>query len=553
MNSISPSPKFVVLAILDGWGIAPKAPGNAILLAKTPNIDLFMKTYPHTELEASGQAVGLPRNESGNTETGHLNIGAGKIVYQDLERINMSIAEGSFFKNKAFLGAISHAKNNHSNLHIMGLVGAGGVHSNIEHLFAVLQLVKKESLDRVFLHLFTDGRDTPRTSAKIYISKVEEFLSKTKAGRIASVMGRYWAMDRDHRWDRTKKAYLALTSGKCKTETSALKVINKAYVNDITDEFIEPHLIVDANDKPTLISDNDSIIFINFRIDRPRQLTKAFVFEDMNKAQFDFDFDPYQVKYEHTHNKRLFSQAKKTFDRGEKLKNICFVTMTEYGKPIKEAGAIAAFPPKLVKDTLGEIIANSGVEQLRITESEKERFVTFYFNGLRETPFEGERRIIVPSSSVATYDQKPEMEADILTNTLIDQQKKTNYKFILINYPNPDMVGHTGNIEPTMKAINAVDDVLGRLASYVLSCGGALVITADHGNAEEMINSRTNRVDTEHSSNPVPFIVISKTFKNNPVELDSGILADIAPTILSLLKIEIPKSMTGKNLLARLK
>lgn len=540
--------KFVVLVILDGWGIAPPGPANAISLANTVAMKRFQASYPHTQLEASGTAVGLPRGEDGNTETGHLNLGAGRIVYQDLERINMAIAEGTFFENKILLGAIEHVKKNNSNLHYLGLLGAGGVHSNIEHLFALIQLAKRHGVENLYLHLFTDGRDSPPTSAQAYIDKVNNLVKREGVGMIASIMGRYWAMDRDQRWDRTGRAYFALTAGRANLIKSAGEAIKKSYSSGRTDEFIDPYLITDESGKPlTKISDNDAVVFFNFRIDRPRQLTKAFVLKDFKKAQEYFNSDEPGYRYSQINQE----EAKKTvfMERGKQLKNLYFVTMTEYSKPLAQEGARPAFPPEQLENTLGAVLSVSKIEQLRITESEKERFVTFYFNGLRETPFPGEDRIIIPSPKVPTYDQKPEMSSKELTDKLLEQLKRMRYKFVLVNYPNPDIVGHTGNIGPAVRAIEAIDECVDRISNFVLAYNGILLITADHGNAEEMINPHTGEIDTEHSLNPVPFIAVSRKLLGRSQTLRMGILADIAPTVLNLLDIPMPEEMTGRDLL----
>ncbi len=540
--------RYVVLAILDGWGIAQESPGNSISKANTQNMDKFIERFPHGTLTASGQAVGLPRREDGNTETGHLNLGAGRIIFQDLERLNMAIAEGSFFSNEYFLGAIEHARKYNSKLHIMGLIGAAGVHSNLQHLYALLQIANRENFRNVYLHLFTDGRDSPPMAAKIYIAQLNKVIKKENVGTIASVIGRYWAMDRDERWDRTQKAYLALTKGEGKKSESIDKAIDASYNKGKTDEFIEPVLIT-KNGKPlALVEENDSVIFFNFRIDRPRQLTKAFVFDDFTKASILHDFDPHRVMYEKRHTLVKNKSAPEPFNRGMKINNLYFCTMTEYGKPITEAGAHPAFPPKPVKLPLGEVVANAGLKQLRLTESEKERFVTYYFNGLEEDPFEGENRIIVPSPSVATYDLRPEMSTHTVTQTLLSELKKAIYSLYIVNFPNADMVGHTGNIGPAVRAIEAVDESLGRITDYTLFTGGTLIITADHGNAEEMINPSTGAIDTKHSDNPVPIIVVNKDLEGNNSLLPDGILADVAPTILSILGIKIPPEMTGQNL-----
>lgn len=545
-------PNFVFLVILDGWGIAKPSAGNAIDRAITPNMTRFWLNYPHTQLLASGEAVGLPRGEPGNTETGHLNLGAGRIVYQDLERINMAIADGSFFQNPTLIAAINHAKKNSSKLHIMGLCGAGGVHSNLKHLFAILEICKQQNFKDVFIHVFTDGRDSPPMSAKTYIAKIIEVIKSKGVGQIASIMGRYWAMDRDLRCDRTEKAYNALTLGVGKVAVSCDEAINASYAEGKTDEFIEPFLITDHG-SPVIISDNDSIIFFNFRIDRPRQLSRAFLLKDTHAIGQKLEFDPYLIKYQKKHLAATSQSTYVPFYRQKILKNIFFVTMTEYEKLLVANGAHVAFPPEIVDIPLGRVISESGFKQLRSAESEKERFVTFYFNGQRESPFPGEQKLIVPSPDVSTYDLKPEMSARELTKATIEKiQSETGFKLIVMNYANADMVGHTGSIGATVTACQVVDECVGILANWVLAYDGMLLITADHGNAEEMINPITGQIDTEHNANPVPFILIHKNFVGRPQMLPSGILADVAPTILAALGIPIPSSMTGKNLLANL-
>jgi 2,3-bisphosphoglycerate-independent phosphoglycerate mutase len=541
--------KFVILVILDGWGMAPPGPGNAVSQAKTTNMDRLWASYPHTQLKASGEAVGLPRGEPGNTETGHLNLGAGRIVYQDLARINMSIADGSFFENSVLINAVEHAKKNNSKLHYMGLVGAGGVHSNLEHLYALLSLANKKNFRNVYIHVFTDGRDSPPTASMSYVQHLKGVIEKEKVGKIASIMGRYWSMDRDLRWDRTAKAYFALTKGEGHLVKTCEEAIQLSYSQGKTDEFIEPSLISDAQGNPVAqVENNDAVVFFNFRIDRPRQLSKAFVSKDFQKSSMEWGFDPYTVKYEKKHE--AVKKLRPTFERGERLKNLYFVTMTEYGKGLIDDGAKVAFPPEIVDMPLGRVISSHDLRQLRITESEKERFVTFYFNGQQEIEFPGEDRIIIPSPNVATYDQKPEMSARETTEKLLETLRSgTDYSFMLINYANPDMVGHTGNIGPAVTACEVVDDCVGKLANFVLAYGGTLLVTADHGNVEEMINLKTGQIDTEHSTSPVPFIAISRNFLGKPQMLPSGILADIAPTVLKLLDIEQPGAMTGRNLL----
>jgi 2,3-bisphosphoglycerate-independent phosphoglycerate mutase len=548
MTSLARKP--VILVILDGWGIAPSGSGNALSLANIRNFNKYWISFPHTQLSASGNAVGLPKNEAGNTETGHLNLGAGKIVYQDLERINMSIADGSFFENKVLRRAIIHAQKNKSNLHLLGLIGAGGVHSNIEHLFALIQLAKRLSFKDIYIHIFTDGRDSPPTSSQTYVKKLEDFLEKENVGHIASLMGRYWSMDRDRRWDRTEKAYVALTEGRGIYFQNPFEAINFSYSKGKTDEFIEPSIITDSNHKPpALISDNDSVIFFNFRIDRPRQLTSAFKVSNFNQDSLALDFDPYLEKYKKTNIAEKVYRERKPFKRNFFLENLNFVTMTEYSKSFTNEGVEVAFSPEPVAMPLGKVIADAGFLQLRIAESEKERFVTYYFNGLNETKFSGEERIIVPSPSVTTYDLKPEMAAFEIADLFLTKTKNNKYSFVLINFANPDMVGHTGNIGSTVKACEVVDECLGKIADSIFSQGGYLIITADHGNAEEMINNQTGQVDTEHNSNPVPFIVLSKNLASKSQSLNQGILADVAPTVLNLLGLPIPQTMTGRNLL----
>ncbi len=540
------TPKFAILAILDGWGIAKEGPGNAIELAKKVNMDKLWMSYPHTQLQASGEAVGLPRGEDGNTETGHLNLGAGRIIYQDLQRINMAIADGSFFKNKVLIEAFEHAKKNHSKVHMMGLVGAGGVHSNVEHLYALIHLAKMLKFENVFIHVFTDGRDSPPTSAKTYLRNLQKVMQKENIGKIATIIGRYWAMDRDQRWERTDKAYQALTQGAGRFFKDPEEALDFSYAEGETDEFITPAIITNPDGNPlSLIEDNDSIIFFNFRIDRPRQLTRAFLDKDYPFTNASESQTP-QKNYDNK-NFKSSSPSKK------RLVNLYFVTMTDYGKPVTNLGAIPAFPPEIVDIPISGVFSNLGLRQLKITESEKERFVTFYFNGLREKPYPLEERIIIPSSKVATYDQKPEMKAREITQTVLSKLAFEKYNFVVINYPNPDMVGHTGNIEATISAIEVVDECVGKLADFTLAYEGLLVVTADHGNAEEMLNLETGDIDTEHSTNPVPFIAVAKNLIGKGHGLRSGILADVAPTILSSLNLPVPSSMTGRNLLSDLR
>ena len=534
---------------MDGWGSAPPSPGNAITLANPITLNSLWASYPHTLLSASGESVGIPRGEPGNTEAGHLNLGAGRIVYQDLPRINLAIAEGSFFKNEVFLEAIAHARTYNSNLHLMGLVGAGGVHSNVEHLYGLLRLAREQQFTRVYLHVFTDGRDSPPSAALTYIQQLEKVVATEQVGTIATVMGRYWAMDRDFRWERTERAYLVLTKGQGKRATSVQEAIESSYKEKKTDEFIEPTLITDESGNPhSLIKDNDAIIFFNYRIDRPRQLTKAFVLPDFEeRAQKEWDFDPYMVKYYQKHNVEI--PQRPVFQRGPLLQNLYFVTMTQYGKLLP---VHVAFPPETVELPLGRVLSERGVRQLRMAESEKERFVTFYFNGQQELPFAGEDRIIIPSPAVATYDLKPEMAAREITAAFLENLRVNpqSYGFTLINFANADMVGHTGNLAAGIVACKTVDSCVGEIVNVVEELGGAVLLTGDHGNAEEMINPITGQPRTEHSDNSVPFIIISKQFVTQPRTLPAGILADVAPTVLYLLGIDKPLVMTGRNLLS---
>jgi 2,3-bisphosphoglycerate-independent phosphoglycerate mutase len=542
--------KGVILIVLDGYGIAPPGPGNAIYLANPTNINSFVSSYPNTTLRASGQSVGLPAEEVGNTEVGHINLGAGRIVFQDLPRINMSIADGSFYKNPSFLKIKSHLDETNGKLHIIGLVGEGSVHSSIEHLYALLFFAKEIGLQKVYVHAITDGRDSPPKSAKEIIQQLEEKLSQTKTGIIASIMGRYYGMDRDRRWERTEKAYIALTKGEGLSATSAQDAITNAYNEGKTDEFIEPTLITYENKPISLISEGDAVVFFNYRIDRPRQLTKAFVLEhfeeDANKS---FSFDPYAVKYHKTHFPTEII-VYPPFKRGPKLENLLFITMTEYEKNLPVE---VAYPPVTVQFPLGKVLSDKGINQLRVAESEKERFVTFYFNGQRETPFPIEQRLIVPSPKVPTYDLKPEMAANEITDQLLINMRSMKYPFILVNFANADMVGHTGNIEATIVAIKTIDQCITRIVHQALPLDYSIIITADHGNAEQKINPQTGEISTEHTSNPVPFIVISNKFQGRSTKLPSGMLADVAPTVLTLLDIPKPQTMSGRNLLEELK
>lgn len=534
--------KPVVLLILDGWGIGPNKPGNAIAQAKLPHMDKLWLAFPHTQLGASGESVGLPRDEDGNTETGHLNIGAGTIVYQDLPRINMAIEDGSFTKNEGFAKTFEHVKKQRSTLHIMGLIGEGGVHSNIDHLYALLALCKKQSVTRVMIHGFTDGRDSPPTSGATYIRLVQDYAKKVGVGEIATVMGRFFAMDRDHRWDRIEKAYDALTSGVGEKATDPVEAVKAQYKKGTTDEFIEP-IVIEKPNGAHMIKDNDAVIFFNYRVDRPRELTKAFVLPTFEQGITKEEFDPYTIKYEKTHLKT--SAPSKTFVRKKVLKNLFFTTMTRYeeGLPVT-----VAFPPQFVKNPICKVIADHGLKQLRMSETEKERFVTYYMNGQAEVVFPNEDRVIIPSKGAKSYDAVPEMSAREIGKELIKRVHSKAYDAIICNFANADMVAHTGNFEATKKACEVLDEVVGEIAKEVFNAGGVVLITADHGNAEELLTAN-GEVDTEHSTYPVPFIIIGKQFVNNPLTLPPGILADVAPTMLHIMGIPQPDTMTGRPLI----
>lgn len=531
----------VVLVILDGWGIGPPHKGNAIRNAETPTMDMLSVAFPHTELHAAGAAVGLPKNEDGNTETGHLNIGAGRIVYQDLPRINMGIANGSFFKNKSFLAAISHVQKHNSNLHLLGLIGQGGVHSVNEHLYALLRLADQHQLKNVYLHLITDGRDSPPTSSPQYLEQIMSECSSIGIGKVATVIGRYFAMDRDHRWERTQVAYEALVNGVGETTSDILASVAKSHTAGKTDEFIKP-LIAD----PTRVKSNDAVIFFNYRIDRPRQLTKTLVLDDQTFAKHTESFDPFAIKYQPSHLTHR-QGPDKIFSRPNLPENLFFVSMTEYEKNLPVE---IAYPPEFVEMPLSRVLALAGKRQLKLSESEKERFVTYYFNGQRELPFPGEDVNITPSPPVPTYDLKPEMSGEEQTKKLLKAIKGTLYDLIVINYANPDMVAHTGNYEATVKACQLVDGWIKELYQAVMNTDDTtMLITADHGNAEELINLDTGNIDTEHSDFPVPLLIVSKQFQGKRVKLKQGVLGDIAPTILELMGLSKPSSMAGRSLL----
>jgi 2,3-bisphosphoglycerate-independent phosphoglycerate mutase len=515
----------VILVILDGWGISDEIAGNAIKNAKTPNMDMLMSYFPNTILQASGISVGLPWGTMGNSEVGHLTIGGGKVIYQNLPRVTLSIEDGSFFENEALLLSVQHAKERNSNIHLMGLLSNGAVHSHINHLYALLKLLKVKDVpaDKVFIHAFTDGRDVDPYSGKDFIKEVEDNIEKEKfPGRIASIMGRYYAMDRNENWDRTEKAYACMARGEAKRSQAAHTAVMDSYGEKITDEFIEPVLIEDENGKIGTVKDGDSVIFFNIREDRARQITKAFVLES-------FDY----------------------FDRKVKIKDLNFTTMMEYeeGLPVN-----VVFSPEEVKEPLGKILSKHGIKQFRIAETEKYAHVTYFFNGGIENPFPGEIRKLVPSPSVEKYDMKPEMSADEVTRNAVAAIESDEYGFILVNFANPDMVGHTGNMRAATKAVEFVDRCVGKLYEKAMEKDMVMIVTADHGNAEEMINLKTGEILTEHTTNPVPFILASAECKLSvPQKLGqkqgvNGMLSDIAPTILDIMEIPEPEEMTGTSL-----
>ena len=533
--------KPLILVVLDGWGISQNKKGNAIAQAKTPAIEKLNRFWPRFYLKASGLAVGLPWKQPGNSEVGHLNLGAGKIIYQNLPRINLAIKNKSFFKNKALLNAMDFAKKNNSCLHLMGLVSSGGVHSDIEHLYALLKMAKENKVKNLFIHIFTDGRDTSPKDGINFVKNLEEKINEFGIGKIATITGRYWAMDRNKNWDRTKKAYQCITEGIGKKYDNPIKAIEESYKKNITDEFIEPIVIetknkkqktknnidlkIDTEQNAGLITDNDAIIFFNFRNDRARQLTQAFILENF-----------------------------KGFKRKKFLKNLCFATMTEYEKNLPVSVALS---PQKIDCPLACVLSKENKKQLHIAETEKYAHVTYFFNGGREKPFSGEDRILIPSPSVSNYEETPGMSAHEITEKLIEEIEKDKYDFIIVNYANPDMIGHTGNFKAAIQAIEIVDQCLGRLVGTVLKNNGGLIITADHGNAEEMINPQTGEILTEHTKNPVPIWYVNNGNKkenlNNEIPQlkisTIGILSDIAPTILEIMKIKKPAEMTGKSLL----
>lgn len=508
------APKPVALIILDGFGLRDDVTGNAIAQAKKPNYDRYWSTYPHTTLTAAGEAVGLPEGQMGNSEVGHLNIGAGRIVYQDLTRISKSIRDREFYDNETLLGAVRHVKANNKKLHLYGLLSDGGVHSHIAHLFALLDLAKKEELEEVYIHAFLDGRDVSPDSAKGYLEQLQAKIEEVGIGRIATVQGRYYAMDRDKRWERTEKSYRAMVYGEGPQYVDPIHAVVESYEKSVYDEFVMPTVIVDGENKPVgLVESEDAVIFFNFRPDRAIQLSQVFTNEDF-----------------------------RGFDRGEgRPVNLYFVCLTLFSETV---GGFVAYSPKNLDNTLGEVLAQNNKTQLRTAETEKYPHVTFFFSGGRDQELPGETRVLINSPKVATYDLQPEMSAYELAESTVREIESGKHDAIILNFANPDMVGHSGMLEPTIKAVEATDECLGKVVEAILAKGGVCIITADHGNAD-MVFDENGRPHTAHTTNPVPLIVT----RTGETLREGGILADIAPTFLDLIELAKPEEMTGVSLI----
>ena len=509
-------PKPLALIILDGFGLREEVQGNAVAQAKKPNFDRLWAEYPHTTLTASGEAVGLPDGQMGNSEVGHLNIGAGRIVYQDLTRISKSIRDGEFFTNETLVGAVRHAKENGKKLHLYGLLSDGGVHSHIDHLFALLELCKREQMDRVYIHAFLDGRDVAPDSARSYMEQLLAEIKEVGVGTIATVQGRYYAMDRDKRWDRVEKSYRAMVYGEGPRHTDPVKAIEESYTQSVYDEFVLPTVITaEDGQTPGLVESGDSVIFFNFRPDRAIQLSLAFTNEDFQG-----------------------------FDRGEKApKDLYYVCMTLFSESVN---GYVAYKPKDLDNTFGEVLAQHGLKQLRTAETEKYPHVTFFFSGGRDIALPGEKRILINSPKVATYDLKPEMSAYEVAESTVKEIESGEHDVIILNFANPDMVGHSGLLEPTIRAVEAVDECLGKVVAAIQAQGGMALITADHGNAE-LVRNPDDTPNTAHTTSKVPLIVTDKSVKLR----EGGILADLAPTMLDILGIAKPEQMTGESLIVK--
>ncbi len=546
--------KPVVLLVLDGFGEAPSSPGNAIKSAKMPAFDYLYATYPHGKLIAAGESVGLPANEAGSSEVGHLTIGAGRVVYQSLPRIDRAIKDGTFFSNDAFLAALSHARKNNSVLHLAGLLSSGSVHSSARHLYALLDLAARNDFKNLAVHVFIDGRDAPPKEAIDQVTELSTKLSQTGVGRIATVSGRYYAMDRDARWERTQKCYEAMAAGVGPTSVSAIEAVKAGYAAGLTDEFLLPTVIVPQGESPITVNNNDALIFYNFRVDRPRQITMAFTMHNFESLK-SFDFAIYE-----SHGKIVNQKwGGVTFKRSKLIDNLFCVTMTRYQDNIPVSAV--AFEPLVVDKPLAALVASQNMKQVHLAESEKERMVTFYFDGAREEKQMGEVVDIVPSPKVATYDLKPEMSVYGILERFKKYLKEDKYQFFVINFANPDMVAHSGSFPATVTALAHVDKVVGEVVRELEAIGGTLIITADHGNAEEMVSLPTEtffftteggKINTQHSTNPVPVIIADPRFKGRNLELPQGSLSDIATTILGMMHIAKPDQMTGRDLLAGL-
>lgn len=523
----------VMLIVLDGWGLSHHELGNAIKKASTPTIDKLNAFYPHLALQASGISVGLPWGEVGNSEVGHMTMGAGKIIYQNMPRITLAIQNGDFFKNPAFLKATEHVRKNQSALHIMGLVGQGGVHSYLDHLLALIEMAHEQKCQKLFIHVFTDGRDSDPKSAWKAISKIQSKCQELNLGKIATLSGRFFAMDRNNNWDRTEKAYRAMTEGQGNSINNIEEYLNASYAKNVFDEYLEPGVVMENNPSGPegagqpigKIEDKDAVIFFNFREDRARQISEAFVL-------------PGFMKFERTLKKDLL-----------------FVGMVEYDSSLPME---VAFPPVKNDNPLGKILSQNNLKQLRIAETEKFAHVTYFFNGGAEEAYPQEDRIIIPSAKTDSFDKVPEMSAREITEKVIEAVSQNKYQFILINFANADIVGHSGNEEATVKAVEILDECLAKIIPEVLSRSGAILITADHGNAEEVKNVKTGEIDTKHSENPVPlWFITSENHHDTPSAEENyepkGFLSDIAPTILEILDIPKPKEMTGESLLPLLK
>lgn len=507
---------LAALIILDGFACRKETYGNAVAQANKPNFDRYWNTYPHSKLEVSGLSVGLPDGQMGNSEVGHLNIGAGRIVYQSLTRINKAIEDGDFFNNDVFLRAIEQVKRESSALHLLGLLSDGGVHSHIDHVIALIELAKRKGVQDVYVHAFLDGRDVGPQTALTYIEQLERAMDEIGVGKIATISGRYYAMDRDRRWKRTKLAYDAIVDGNGARFRDAKTVVETSYEKDVYDEFVVPAVITnEANDPVATVQANDAVIFYNFRPDRAIQLSQSFT--DDSFAHFERS--------------------------SRELTNIFFVQMTEYSEVIE---APIAFETVYLTNTIGEVLATNGKKQLRIAETEKYPHVTYFMSGGREEEFDGEKRILIDSPKVATYDLKPEMSAYEVTDALLAELDKGELDAVILNFANPDMVGHSGKLEPTIQAIEAVDECLGKVVDKIIALGGDVIITADHGNSDEVVTTDGEPM-TAHTTNPVPVIVT----REGVALRDDGILADLAPTMLDLLDIEQPEEMTGTSLIKK--